>query len=109
MLKYTEKKTASDSFRFSVIGFGGLCAICGLISDSEKSKALSNQKGKSSERKRIGDASSGTAADVAGEDLLSEDSPDSAAASAVRATVPTLLQPRVVVYDGVLSSLPQRG
>ncbi|KAL6995626.1 hypothetical protein U1Q18_005761 [Sarracenia purpurea var. burkii] len=61
------------------------------------------------QKKKFGAVASGAAADVAGEDLLSEDSPDSAAASAVRATVPTLLQPRVVVYDGVLPSLPQRG
>ncbi|KAA8533099.1 hypothetical protein F0562_033368 [Nyssa sinensis] len=42
----------------------------------------------------------GAATDVAGEDLLLEDSPPSAAA-ATKPAIPSLLQPRVVVYDGV--------
>ncbi|KAE9454585.1 hypothetical protein C3L33_13513, partial [Rhododendron williamsianum] len=47
-----------------------------------------------------GIVSAGAAADVAAEDLLLDDDlPASAAAAA--ATLPSLLQPRVVVYDGV--------
>uniref|UniRef100_A0A5B7BXL9 Thiol-disulfide oxidoreductase DCC n=1 Tax=Davidia involucrata TaxID=16924 RepID=A0A5B7BXL9_DAVIN len=42
----------------------------------------------------------GAATDVSGEDLLLEDSPPSAAVAA-KAAIPSLLQPGVVVYDGV--------
>ncbi|XP_059645451.1 uncharacterized protein LOC132287006 [Cornus florida] len=48
-----------------------------------------------------GTVASRAAADVAGEDLLLEEEPPSAATVAAKAAVPSLLQPRVVVYDGV--------
>ncbi|XP_058193246.1 uncharacterized protein LOC131310311 [Rhododendron vialii] len=48
-----------------------------------------------------GIVSAGAAADVAAEDLLLDDDLPASAAAAATATLPSLLQPCVVVYDGV--------
>ncbi|KAF7124860.1 hypothetical protein RHSIM_Rhsim12G0050200 [Rhododendron simsii] len=48
-----------------------------------------------------GIVSAGAGADVAAEDLLLDDDPPASAAAAATATLPSLLQPCVVVYDGV--------
>ncbi|XP_057485687.1 uncharacterized protein LOC130771982 [Actinidia eriantha] len=66
---------------------------------SSISKSSSSSPPSSSAMSDVGVLASGAAADVAGDDLLL-DSPDSAV-TAAKATLPSLLQPRVVVYDGV--------
>ncbi|XP_057508621.1 uncharacterized protein LOC130791496 [Actinidia eriantha] len=67
---------------------------------SSVTKASSLSPSSSSATPDVDVVVSGGAADVAGDDLLLDDSPDSTV-TAAKATLPSLLQPRVVVYDGV--------